>query len=58
MTHIVQAAVNKTGLQIKTKYYTHCPGYLEQPIQALSGKRSTKDFQFSELPRVVAEIAY
>lgn len=47
MTHIVQTTMNKTALQIKTKYYTHCPGYLEKPIQALSGKSSTKGFQFS-----------
>lgn len=46
MTQIVQTMMNKTGLQIKTKYYTRCPGYLEKPIQALSGKRSKKTFNF------------
>lgn len=47
MTHIIQIMMNKTGLQIKTKYCTHCPDCLEEPIQAFSGKRITKDFQFS-----------
>lgn len=46
MTHTIKATMNKSGLQIKTKYYTHCPGRLEKPIQALSGKGSTKGFQF------------
>ena len=46
MTHIVQTTMNKTGLQIKTKCYTRCPGYLEKPIQALSEKRTTKAFTF------------
>lgn len=45
MTHIVQAVRNKTGLEIKTKCYTHCPGHLEKPIQSLGRKGSTKGFQ-------------
>lgn len=49
MTHIVQIMMNKTGLQIKTKYCTHCPDCLEEPIQFSVEKESQKTFNFLNL---------
>lgn len=46
MTHIVQSVRNKTGLEIKTKCYTHSPGHLEKPIHSLGGKGNKKAFRF------------
>ena len=42
--------------EIKTKYHTLCPENLEKSAQTLSGKESTKGFQFSYLPPMVTEL--
>lgn len=42
--------------EIKTKHHTLCPENREKSAQTLSGKESTKDFQFSYLPPMVTEL--
>lgn len=46
MTHIAQTMMNKTGLQIKTKYCTHCSDCLEEPIQVSVENEAQKTFNF------------